>query len=60
MRLRAALLSKHVNHPRLTAKFLARLYRFNFSLIVPGYGTGCAFEVPGIRTAIRDICSKSG
>lgn len=24
------------------------------------YGTGCGFEVPRIRTAIRDICSKSG
>jgi hypothetical protein len=31
-----------------------------FSLIVTCYGTGCVFEVPRIRTAMRDICSKSG
>ena len=52
----AALLSS--NHARLAATFSARLYRFN--LFLPGYGKGCAFEVPGRRTAMRDICSKSG
>ena len=58
MKPRAALLSRHVNHARLAATFSARLYRFN--LFLPGYGKGCAFEVPGRRTAMRDICSKSG
>lgn len=32
----------------------------DFSLIVTRYGTGCGFAVSRIRTAMRDICSKSG